>query len=382
MWSKDSYKNKINTQEILYSSCDELDSVVRVLSKCPGIVDQKDILLLNKEMAKVNANDKFLLQIGDCAELFEDSTIQYLNLQLKLYNDVSKLIEDSLKKTVCCIGRIAGQYGKPRSNKIEKRGIKELINYYGDIVNSYKYTVKDRMPDPNRMMLAYLYSKKTYDYISQVEQNYKRKFYISHEAFLLPYEEIFTRKYYNKWYNVSCHLPWIGMRTAFTESAHIEYIRGIQNPIAIKLGPNISENKILQIVTTLNPFNIPGRLIFVYRFGLEFIDQKLCYLLEVINRKKLNVILCCDPMHGNIKQNDNGIKVREVDDILQELKIAINLHQKYNINLGGIHLEATGDDIYECLDKKMPINPNKYKTKVDPRLNYIQTLEILHKAFV
>jgi len=381
MWSKDSYKNKTNAQEILYNSHDELDAVIRTLSKFQGIVNRKDILLLNQEMTEIAANYKFLLQIGDCAELFENSTFQYSRLQLKLFNDASKIIENSLKKPICCVGRIAGQYAKPRSSRIEKCGAKELVSYYGDIINSYKCTVKDRLPDPNRMMLAYLYSKKAYEHICQIGQYYKRKFYISHEALLLPYEEIFTQEYDNKWYSTSCHLPWIGMRTTFPESAHIEYIRGIQNPVAIKLGPNISENEILQIATIVNPLNTPGRLTFIYRFGIDLINQKLCSLLDIVKKAKLNVILCCDPMHGNGKTNDRGIKIREVSDILQELKIAINLHKKFDMNLGGIHLEASGSNIYECLDEKTSINPQKYKTKVDPRLNYRQTLRILHEIF-
>jgi 3-deoxy-7-phosphoheptulonate synthase len=373
--------DKINAQQILYNNNDELDIAITTLLKLPGLINKQDISLFGKDMFQVAANNKFLLHIGDCAELFENSNTKYLSLQLKLFNDAAKLMESLLQKPVCFIGRIAGQYAKPRSNRTEKYKTKELISYYGDIVNSYRPTIKNRLPDPNRMILAYVYSKKTYVYINQMERYYKRKFYISHESLLLPYEKAFTKKYNDKLYNTSCHFPWVGMRTAFLESVHIEYLRGIQNPVAIKLGSNMSYQKILALANILNPLNISGRLTFIYRFGVDLIEQQLAYLIGIVKEHKLNVILCCDPMHGNTK-NDNGAKVRKIPDILQELKIALNLHKKYGINLGGIHLEASGDDIEECVDHVSNINPKKYKTKVDPRLNYNQVMKILNEVFV
>ena len=381
MWSKDNYINKTNVQEIKYNAHDDLAIVTKTLSKLPSIVSDKEILLFSQDMLDVSDGRKFILHIGDCAELFENSNIKYLAKQLKLFNDAAEIVENSLGKSVCCIGRIAGQYAKPRSSTHEKCGTKELVSYYGDIVNSYHKTVKSRLPDPNRMLLGYVYSKKTYEYIAQLEEYYKRKFYISHEALLLPYEQALTKLCNNTWYNTSCHFPWIGVRTAFSSSSHIEYARGINNPIAVKIGPNISKDEILEITNILNPLNIPGKLTFIYRFGIDCVESKLSSLIETIKTTGLNVILCCDPMHGNTKNNNYGIKIREVSDILMELKIAINLHQKLDINLGGIHLEACGSNIYECLDDDIDVNSKKYKTKVDPRLNYGQTMKILHEIF-
>jgi 3-deoxy-7-phosphoheptulonate synthase len=379
MRSKNSYTSKVNAQEILYESTYELGIVTQTLSTFSSVVDSTDILLFSQDMKEVAKNRKFLFHIGDCAELFENCNTEYLDLQLKLFTDAAEVLESGLRKSVCVVGRIAGQYAKPRSERMERYGSNELLSYYGDIINSCRNTKIDRLPDPDRMMIAYSYSKKTFEYINQWEQRYQRKIYISHEALLLPYEQAFTKKYGDKWYNTSCHFPWIGMRTAFAESLHIEYIRGIQNPIAIKLGPNISVNDILEITNILNPTNIPGKLTFIYRFGVTLIEQKLAALINAIKKTNMNVILCCDPMHGNTKKNNNGIKIRKVSDIIEELKIAINLHKKLEVSLGGIHLEACGSDIYECVEDK-DIKPQKYKTKVDPRLNYSQTMKVLQEV--
>ncbi len=381
MWSKTSYIRKINTQEILYEHVNELEITVDTLASFSNILDSRDIVLFNQEMIEVAQNRKFLLHIGDCAELFENCNVEYLEAQLKLFTDASKALENGLNKNVCCIGRIAGQYAKPRSQCTEKYGSKELMSYYGDIINSYKNLRKDRLPDPNRMMMAYLYSKKTFNFINRWKQRCQRKIYISHEALLLPYEQALTKEYDKQWYNTSCHLPWVGMRTAFIESAHIEYISGIQNPVAIKIGPNISINELLKIAHILNPLNMLGKLTFIYRFGVKLIEQQLTELINAVKKTNINIILCCDPMHGNTEKNNNGIKTRKVSDIIEELKIAINLHNKLKVNLGGIHLEACGGDIYECIENKN-LNSQRYKTKVDPRLNYSQTMKVIQEVLL
>jgi 3-deoxy-7-phosphoheptulonate synthase len=330
------------------------------------------------------------------------------------------------------VGRFAGQYAKPRSTDTETRGDITLPSYRGDLVNEPEFSEKARIPDPRRMIKGHARSAMTMNFVralidggfadlhhpeywnlswvgysananeyqqmvtsigdavrfmetlagSEVHNLNRIDFYTSHEALLLPYEEGLTREVPRQWgwFNLSTHFPWIGMRTAAVDGAHVEYLRGVRNPIGLKIGPSVDPDHLLRLIDILNPEDEPGRLTFIHRMGATQIAEKLPPLLDAVRRDGRRVLWVCDPMHGNTESTSNGFKTRRYDNIRSEVEQSFDLHAAAGTRLGGVHLELTGEDVTECTGGARELTDidleRAYRSTVDPRLNYEQSLEI------
>jgi len=391
-----------------------------------------EILALQKQIAEAQEGKRFLLQGGDCAEVFEGCTPEVISNRLKVLLQMSLVLVHGLRLPVVRVGRFAGQYAKPRSTDTETRGELTLPAYRGDIINAPEFTEAARVPDPRRMVKAHARSAMTMNFIrslidggfadlhhpeywnlswvghSPLADEYQRMvdgvgdavrfmetlsgsevhnlnrvdFYTSHEALLLPYEESQTRQVPRQWgwFNLSTHFPWIGMRTAQLDGAHIEYFRGIRNPIGLKVGPSATVEQLLRVIDVLNPDDEPGRLTLIHRMGAAHVADKLPVLLDAVKREGRRVLWICDPMHGNTESTSNGYKTRRFGNIRSELELSFELHAAAGTRLGGVHLELTGEDVTECLGGARELTEidleRAYRSTVDPRLNYEQALEI------
>lgn len=336
------------------------------------------------------------------------------------------------RKRIVRIGRIAGQYAKPRSANTETREGVALPSYRGDIINRSGFTKNEREPNPQLLLRAYERSALTINYIralseggfadlhhpenwdlefvrntpgsrkyqelleslsdsvrfmevvsaGEMEQLSRVDFFTSHEGLHLLFEQALTRTDQRQrgYYNLSTHLPWIGDRTRAIDGAHVEYFRGIRNPVGIKVGNTMAPDELIDLIKVLNPENIPGRLTLIHRFGFEKIAAKLPMLADAVRRAKLNVLWSCDPMHGNTQATRNGFKTRSFDDITSEIITAFRIHKDCGTRQSGIHLELTGEDVTECVGGPANLTesdlPRDYRSQVDPRLNYEQAMEI------
>lgn len=429
-WELSSWRSKLVEQQVIYPSNNERDSVLATLKQLPPLVTPLEIEALKMQLAKAATGEAFLLQGGDCAESFHDCNTEVILNKLRILLQISLVLLHGLHKPIIRVGRIAGQYAKPRSSDFETIDGITLPTYRGDLINDSEFELRARQPDPNRLIKGYQYSALTLNYIralvsggfanlfhaeywdlsfakeSIMEHEYHKiverihdalefikaigsvteamkrvDFYVSHEALHLHYEEALTRQADSgKWYNVGTHYPWVGVRTANLDSAHIEYIRGISNPVAIKVGPKMAPNNLKKLVNILNPTNEPGRLTLIHRFGSDHIAEKLPSLIEAVKSTGINVLWTCDPMHGNTTLTQEGYKTRRFDVILSELEQAIQIHQQNQSYLGGVHFELTGDEVTECLGGARGLTEENlkeaYRTLVDPRLNYEQSLEM------
>lgn len=431
-WSPASWQTKTCAQQPEYPSAKEVASVCARLETLPPLVSEFEIKKLKEQLADAQKGRYFLLQGGDCAESFADCRAESITDKLKILLQMSLILTYGLRKPVIRVGRIAGQYAKPRSSASETQGGIELPSYRGDIVNDVNFTATARQADPERMLSGYHHSALTLNYLralidggfadlqhpesweldfvkkSPMAQQYldlahtigdaidyvktipginaanlqQVDFFTSHEALLLPYEAALTRfsEPHQRWYNLSTHLPWIGMRTAHLEGGHVEYMRGIANPVGIKIGPAMTIEWLLPLIQRLNPDNEAGKIILIHRFGQEHIAEKLPPLINAIQKADLPVLWSCDPMHGNTKNTQSGYKTRYFHDILSELQQAFALHHQCGSFLGGIHFEMTGDDVTECIGGATDVREEDlklgYKSMVDPRLNYEQALEM------
>lgn len=429
-WHLRSWRDRPVIQAVKYPSEAECEAIVTRLSSLPPLVSPLEVEDLKEQLAVAASGQAFLLQGGDCAESFADCSPEIILNKLRILLQISLVLLHGLKKPIIRVGRIAGQYAKPRSTESEVIGGQELPTYRGDLINGVAFTKESRCPDPKRMLKGYQYSALTLNFIrslvsggfadlfhpeywnlgfikeSPVEYEYHKivdtlhdtlafmkaidvvketmkrvDFYISHEALHLHYEQALTRKTQEgRWYNLGTHFPWVGMRTASLNSAHIEYIRGISNPIAIKIGPSMTPDWLMGLVEVLNPDNEPGKLTFIHRFGAEHIAEKLPPLILSVKNMGANILWSCDPMHGNTTITAQGYKTRRFDVILSELEQAIRLHEENNSYLGGVHFELTGDEVTECLGGARGLTEENlkeaYRTLVDPRLNYEQSLEM------
>ena len=345
---------------------------------------------------------------------------------------MSLVLGHGRKVPVVRVGRFAGQYAKPRSADSEERDGMSLPSYRGDIVNGPEFTAEARVPDPRRMIKAHARSAMTMNFVRalidggfadlhhpeywglgwvtqsphaaeyqemvanigdalrfmetlagrQLQSFNRVDFYTSHEALLLPYEEAQTRQVPRApgWFNLSTHFPWIGMRTAQLDGAHVEYFRGIENPIALKVGPSVTPEQLLRVIDALNPDDEPGRLGLIHRMGATQIADKLPKLLDAVQREGRRVLWICDAMHGNTESTANGYKTRRFENIRSEIEQAFDLHEAAGTRLGGVHLELTGEDVTECLGGARELTETDleraYRSTVDLRLNYEQALEI------
>ncbi|MEM1125539.1 MAG: 3-deoxy-7-phosphoheptulonate synthase class II [Bacteroidota bacterium] len=431
-WSPSSWQAKEALQQPVYEDEGQLRAICEHLSSVPPLVTSWEAKSLQRQLAEAAHGRRFLLQGGDCAERFDECRVDIIANRLKVLLQMSLALVYGLKLPVVRVGRFAGQYAKPRSSGMETRGDVSLPSYRGDIINGPAFTEADRTPDPQRLIQAHSYSALVLNYVRALSdsgfanlkhpeqwnlefvhqspwaQEYRRMvseiqeaiqfmetvsnvdadslgrvdFYTSHEALHLHYEEAFTRGVPGAapHYNLSTHMPWIGMRTAQPGGAHVEYARGIANPLGLKVGPAMSPSMLRTLIQTLNPDNTPGRLTLIHRFGVHQIETLLPPLLEVVRAEGADVLWCCDPMHGNTETTDQGIKTRHFDKILGELEHAFDIHAAEGTILGGVHLELTGEDVTECIGGARGLEEadlqRAYTSHVDPRLNYEQALEM------
>ena len=431
-WSPASWRDRPALQLPTYPNASELAAAQEELRSLPPLVTSREILSLKQQLAEAQEGKRFLLQGGDCAETFAECNSEVITNRLKVLLQMSLVLVHGLKVPVVRVGRFAGQYAKPRSADSETRDGVTLPSYRGDIVNGPDFTAQARVPDPRRMIKAHARSAMTMNFVRSLidggfadlhhpeywglgwvgqsphaaeyqnmvagigdavrfmETLAGRKmqslsrvdFYTSHEALLLPYEEAQTRRVprADGWFNLSTHFPWIGMRTAALDGAHIEYFRGISNPVAVKVGPSVTPDQLLRVIDVLNPHDEPGRLGLIHRMGAEHIATKLPTLLDAVKREGRRVLWICDAMHGNTESTSNGYKTRRFENIRGEIEQAFDIHEAAGTRLGGVHLEMTGENVTECLGGARDLTEldlqRAYRTTVDPRLNYEQALEI------
>jgi len=430
-WQPNSWHQRNAAQQAIYQDTDELSKAIAELSQLPPLVSVSEIDDLRQRLASAAKGESFVLQGGDCAEMFSDCNAEVITDKLKILIQMSLILVYGLKMPVIKIGRLAGQYAKPRSNHNELINGQELPCYRGDLINSFEPNRHARQADPKRLLKGYSFASLTLNYIRtlfndrfgdlsdinnwnldfvdhssradgykniikqiqvsqslinnppqhQPAQTLDDKIFTCHEALHLHYEQALTRPQNNNlWYNLSTHLPWIGMRTCQLDSAHVEYMRGIANPIAIKIGPAMTSDHLLKLLDRLDADSTPGRVTLITRFGASHINQHLPALIKSVEQQQRQPLWCCDPMHGNTSTTEQGIKTRNFDDIIDELTLAFQIHRDNNSHLGGVHFELTGDHVTECTGGARGLTEldlaRSYKSLVDPRLNADQSLEM------
>ncbi len=431
-WHPASWQARPATQQPLYRDIDHLDRVIGRLSKLPPVVTSWEVEALKEQLAAAQRGEAFLLQGGDCAESFDECTSENVVDKLKILLQMSLVMLIGLKKPIIRVGRMAGQYAKPRSADTETRDGVSLPSYRGDLVNRLGFTAADREPDPELLLRGYERAGLTLNFVrslidggfadlhhpenwdldfvgsSHMADEYHKlvdsvsdsleffeavtgepmhrtrrvDFYTSHEGLHLHYEQAQSRflPHRQTWYNLTTHLPWIGMRTAALDGAHVEYFRGITNPIGIKIGAGMSDEWLQGLIHVLNPNNEPGRLTLITRFGAGNVDEHLPRVIRAVRTTGSRVLWVCDPMHGNTETTAEGYKTRRFDNILAELQATFRIHQEQGSYLGGVHLELTGENVTECIGGARGLKEadlaRAYKTQVDPRLNYEQAMEI------
>lgn len=430
-WTPDSWRNFDALQQPTYRDQGEVDSVVKKLNDRPPLVFAGEARTLLDDLAKVSRGEAFLLQAGDCAESFESSA-DSIRDRLKVILQMAIVLTYSAGVPVVKVGRIAGQFAKPRSSDVETQDGTELPSFRGHIVNDIGFSESERTADPKRLMEAYnssaatlnllrAFTKGGYADVNQVQQwNHQHvasspagkrfeslateiqralrfmaacgvspteqpslhqvDFYTSHEALVLPYEQALTREdsISGDWYDCSAHMLWCGERTRQLDGAHVEFLRGISNPLGCKIGPDASAGDVLAICEVLNPDRIPGRLTLISRVGADAVAEKLPPLLEATRDSEHPVVWVTDPMHGNT-YTAGGHKTRHFDSILAEIDGFFAAHREVGTIPGGIHLELTGEDVTECLGGNVASDDelkHRYETMCDPRLNASQSLDL------
>ena len=431
-WSPTSWQSRPAGQQVSYGDTAALARVLDDMSRLPPLVTSWEIEQLRGELARAARGEAFVLQGGDCAESFDDCRSEPIAAKLKILLQMSLVLVHGTRKPVVRIGRIAGQYAKPRSADVETRGNVTLPAYRGDSVNRDAFTAEAREPDPTLMLRAYERAgltlnfiraltdggfadlhhpeywdvsfakgsphasqyerivesiRESLDFVSAitgVENEVLRRvdIYTSHEALALPYEQAQTRRVPRRpgWYNLSTHFPWIGMRTAQLDGAHVEFHRGINNPLGIKIGPAMTTEWLVGLLDALDPDRAPGRVALIARMGADKVADKLPPLVEAVRATGRTPLWMCDPMHGNTEQLASGVKTRRFDKIVDELEQSFALHARVGSRLGGVHVELTGEDVTECVGGARGLAEvdleRAYKSRVDPRLNYEQALEM------
>jgi 3-deoxy-7-phosphoheptulonate synthase len=431
-WRPSSWTTRPAAQQPHYRSEEEVARVVEAISKLPPLVTSWEVLALKAQLADAARGNRFLLQGGDCAESFDHCDSATITNKLKILLQMSLVLAYGGETQVIRIGRFAGQYAKPRSADFETCNGTTLPSYRGDLINRPEFTAEARTPDPELMLRGYERAALTLNFIrslvsrgfvdphrlevwdldwvhnSPMADEYRRMartvgdslrfmenivgvhpgelrwvdFFTSHEGLHLPYEQAQTRQVPHRegWFNLSTHFPWIGMRTVDPEGAHVEYFRGIRNPIGVKIGPDVTPDMLCRLIDILQPEDDPGRLTLIHRFGSGAICRALPPLVKAAQASGRNVLWSCDPMHGNTETTADGIKTRQFENILGELEQAFDIHAACGSRLGGIHIELTGDNVTECVGGARGLNVSDlaraYESQLDPRLNYEQALEI------
>lgn len=433
-WNRDSWRSKPVQQVPVYPDQTALESAEKTLRNYPPLVFAGEARRLKAALARVAEGNAFLLQGGDCAESFAEFHPDNIRDTFRVLLQMSVVLTFGAAMPIVKVGRLAGQFAKPRSSATETIDGVELPSYRGDNVNGMDFTAEARTPDPQRMVQAYNQSAATLNLLRAFAQGgyadlhkvhqwtlgfvkdevqiekYRRfadriqetlafmeacgltgetvpqiretEFYTSHEALLLPYEEALTRidSTTGQWYACSAHMVWIGERTRQLDGAHIEYFKGINNPIGIKIGPTVKPDDLMKLCDVLNPNNEAGRLTLISRMGAEKVSENLPELVRAVKREGRNVVWVCDPMHANTVKSATGYKTRMFDRILAEMKAFFAVHSAEGSHAGGVHFELTGQDVTECVGGAQAITEarlgDRYHTHCDPRLNASQALEL------
>ncbi len=432
-WSPNSWRLKPAKHLPIYKDEDVLNNALDKIKKFPPLVFAGEARSLKSRLSDVSKGKAFLLQGGDCAESFADFHPDNIKNTFKVILQMAVVLTFGASCPIVKVGRIAGQFAKPRSSDKETINGVELESYKGDIINGINFTKVDRSPDPARLIQAYNQSASTLNLLrafsqggyanlnkihqwnlnfveeekankfseiadrideclafmkacgindNNVRQINETEFFTSHEALLLEYEEALTRidSTSGKWYDVSAHMLWVGDRTRQLDGAHIEFVRGIENPIGIKIGPTTDENELVKILDYVNPDNEGGKITLICRMGADKIDNHLPKIVKKIKSEGRVVIWACDPMHGNTIKSNTGYKTRPVSNIFSEIQKFFTIHRSLGSYPGGIHLEMTGSDVTECMGGLQQITDedlkNRYHTFCDPRLNASQSIEI------
>ena len=430
-WSPTSWLNYTYQQAASYPDSEQLSSVLAQLNQLPPLVTSGEVIQLKHAIARAGRGEAFILQGGDCAESFADCHSDVITNKLKILLQMSLVLLHGMRKPIIRIGRIAGQYTKPRSSDVETIDGITLPSYRGDLINSSEFNTEARTPDPKLLLKGYGCAAMTLNYIralldggfadlhhpqqwdlsfvkhSNPADEYhailhtitdamdflksidglqnshldKVDFFTSHEALHLHYEQALTRQISGgQWYNLSTHLPWIGIRTASLDGAHLEFLRGVQNPVGVKVGPDATAEWLTAVLQKLNPHQEEGKILLISRMGADRINQHLPPLINAVNASGIPVTWSCDPMHGNTELTSDGIKTRHFDIILSELQRAVSIHRDMNSHLGGVHFELTGENVTECIGGACGLSASDlkhaYHSLVDPRLNYDQSMEM------
>lgn len=431
-WTPDSWRNFPAEQQVSYDDPAALADAIGRIRKLPPIATSWEIEKLKAQLAAAGRGERFLLQGGDCNERFADCESHVIDAKLKIMLMMSAVLTWGGGRPVVRVGRIAGQYAKPRSEPTETRDGLTLPAYRGDLVNRNEFTAEARRPDPLNLVRAYNRSALTLNFIrsllaggfgdvhhsalwdmkwavsSEREAEYHAlladmqaavrfldasmgrplselaavDFYCSHEGLHLEYESAASEQppMRSAWYDLSTHMPWIGERTRHLGGAHVEFFRGIQNPIGVKVGPSMEPAELLALLEKLNPADEPGRITLIVRMGAARVRERLPRLVSAVKASGRFVTWCCDPMHGNTFKTGSGIKTRQFDDILAEVDANFEIHAALGTVLGGVHFELTGRDVTEVLGGACGLTEadlhRNYESDVDPRLNYAQSLEL------
>ncbi len=440
-WELDSWRTRIAAQTVTYPDEAAVQTAVEKLRSLPPLVTSWEIERLKALLAEAQQGKRFLLQGGDCAESLDDCRPREITSKLKILLQMSLVLVHAAQKPVIRVGRFAGQYAKPRSSATETRATDDghetsLPSYFGDLVNRVEFTPEGRRPNPHLMVRAYQHAAMTLNFIrslvdggfadlhhpeywdlrffqdaklapelraeyermsrqlaealrfmealgdKSVEELTRVEFFTSHEGLNLLYESSQTRQVPRRTghYDLTTHLPWIGQRTSEPDGAHIEFFRGIENPVGLKVGADMTPDRLVTIVDRLNPKNEPGKIVLITRLGAGKPNQILPPLIERISREGHRVLWVCDPMHGNTRTARGGLKTRFFDDILAELEQTFEAHDESGSILGGVHFELTGEDVTECVGGAGGVTEDRlsenYASTCDPRLNYQQALEM------
>jgi 3-deoxy-7-phosphoheptulonate synthase len=399
------------------------------------LVTSWEVERLKGLLAEAQAGKRFVLQGGDCAESLAECNPTSIANKLKILLQMSLVLIHSGQRPVVRIGRFAGQYAKPRSKPTETRNGVELPSYFGDLVNRPEFTPESRRADPKLLLSCYHHSAMTLNFVrslsatgfadvhhpenwelpffkaamspelhdeyerttqklaealsfmealgeSTVEELTRVDFFSSHEGLSLPYEAAQTRQVPRRtgWYDLTTHFPWIGERTRQLDGAHVEFFRGIENPVGVKLGPSVPPEDVVRLVEKLNPKDEPGKMVLITRMGAQRVKDALPPVVEAVRRAGRRVLWVCDPMHGNTRSTSTGVKTRDFTDVLREVETSFDVHAQLGSHLGGVHFEMTGEDVTECVGGASGVTESdldrNYASLCDPRLNYRQALEM------
>ena len=435
-WQPNSWRDHPIKQVPDYPDAEKLAGVEAKLAAMPPLVFAGEAQSLKRQLGEVAEGRAFLLQGGDCAESFAEFSANNIRDSFKVILQMAVVLTFGASMPVVKVGRVAGQFAKPRSSPMEAVDGIELPSYRGDMINAMPFTEKDRVPDPKRLLRVYEQSAATLNLLRAFAQggladltkvhswvteflsgtpqadrfqelagrieeslNFMRAcgitpetarplaetdFYTSHESLLLNYEEALTRRDTitdeKDWYATSAHMIWIGDRTRQPDGAHVEYMRGIANPIGLKCGPSLDPDELVRLIETLNPDNVAGRLTLIARMGADKVRAGLPPLLKAVKASGAKVVWCCDPMHGNTIKASSGYKTRRVNDVMAEVQGFFDAHDEIGTYPGGVHFEMTGQNVTECVGGVVDVTEarlgDRYHTHCDPRLNGAQALEL------